>query len=96
METEILDNFTAISFLANGNEFYSKPILLMDVSWAEYECFLKEFEEKSGWRLAYDEGNLEFTPPLAEHEEPALSIDLFVRAHSDVFDLVIEQLGSTT
>ena len=96
MATEVLDNFTAVSFLANGNGFYSKPILLMDVSWAEYECFLQEFAEKSGWRLAYDEGKLEIMPPLQEHETPSRGVHDFVRAYCEHFDLTMESAGSTT
>ncbi len=96
MEPEVLDNFTAISFLANGNGFYSKPVLLMDVSWEEYETFLKEFQEKAGWRLAYDEGNLEFMPPLQEHETPSRGVHNFVLAYCEHFDLTLESAGSTT
>lgn len=96
METEILNNFTAISFLAENNGFCSKPILLKNVSWKEYEGFLVEFQEKAGWRLAYNEGDLEFMPPLAEHEEPSRLVDRIVWAYCDFFDLTVESLGSTT
>lgn len=96
METEVLDNFTAISFLVNDNGFCAKPILLKNVSWREYECFLREFQDKAGWRLAYDTGALEFKPPLAEHEKPSRSVDRFVWSYCDFFDLTVESLDSTT
>jgi hypothetical protein len=53
-ENFVLDKFTAINFLINDS---GRRILLNDVSWKEYEMFLEDFEEKAGWRLAYDEGN---------------------------------------
>lgn len=97
METATtLDNFAAIEFLANGKGFYDKVILLSGVSWRQYEQFLNDFEEKAGWHLAYDDGNLEIMPPLAEHETPSRTIDLIVYVYSTHFDLTIEALGSTT
>lgn len=92
----VLDNFTAIEFLADSNGFYHKPILLMNVSWADYERFLDDFEEKAGWRLAYNEGNLEIMPPLMEHETPSRVIDKFVWVYCEHFDLTVESAGSTT
>ena len=62
-ENFVLDNFTAIDFLANG-----RTVLLNDVSWNEYEDFLRDFEKRAGWRLAYDGGKLEIMPPTYEHE----------------------------
>ena len=94
--TTTLDNFAAIEFLANGKGFYDKVILLSGVSWNQYEQFLNDFEEKAGWHLAYDDGNLEIMPPLAEHETPSRTIDLIVYVYSTHFDLTIESLGSTT
>lgn len=91
-----LDNFTAIEFLAHSNGFFHKPILLMNVSWTDYEHFLDDFEEKAGWRLAYSEGNLEIMPPLMEHETPSRVIDKFVWAYCEHFDLTVESAGSTT
>ena len=96
MEVAVLDNFAAVDFLANGSGVYHKVITLSDVSWKQYEEFLKDFEEKAGWRLAYDEGNLEIMPPLAEHEKPSRSVDRFVWTYCDFFDLTVESLGSTT
>ena len=53
-ENFVLDNFTAVDFLAGSG----RTILLNDISWNEYEMFLKDFEERAGWRLAYDGGRL--------------------------------------
>lgn len=96
MEVEVLDNFTAISFLANGSGVYTKPILLKRITWREYECFLKEFEEKAGWKLAYDNGDLEIMPPLPEHEQPKDNFYYFVYEYCRHFDLPLETRGSMT
>lgn len=91
-ENFVLDNFTAIDFLAGDG----KTVLLNDVSWNEYENFLQEFEERAGWRLAYDGGKLEIMPPTPEHEEYSFSFQLFVVAYCDMFDLDFEGRGSAT
>lgn len=91
-ENFVLNNFTAVDFLTSEG----RTILLNDISWAEYEMFLKDFEERAGWRLAYDGGKLEIMPPLMEHETPALSVDMIVRAYCEHFDLTLESAGSTT
>ncbi|MDQ3181159.1 MAG: Uma2 family endonuclease, partial [Acidobacteriota bacterium] len=91
VENFVLDNFTAVDFLANG-----RTILLNDISWAEYEMFLKDFEERSGWRLAYDGGKLEIMPPTLEHEYYSFSFHDFVRAYCDELDLELIGARSTT
>jgi Uma2 family endonuclease len=92
-ENFVLDNFTAVNFLAGSG---GRTILLNDISWNEYEMFLKDFEERAGWRLAYDRGRLEIMPPTPEHEEYSFSFQLFVVAYCDAFDLDFEGRGSTT
>ena len=91
-ENFVLDNFTAIDFLAREG----RTILLNDVSWNEYEMFLQDFEKQTGWRLAYDGGRLEIMPPTPEHEEYSFSFQLFVVAYCDAFELDFEGRGSTT
>ena len=83
----VLDKFTTINFLTNEN---GRRILLNDVSWKEYEMFLEDFEEKAGWRLAYNEGKLEIMPPTPEHESYSFSIHDFVRAYIQKFGLNLE------
>ncbi len=90
-ENFVLDNFTAIDFLADG-----RTILLNDISWNEYEVFLQDFEERAGWRLAYDGGKLEIMPPTPEHEEYSFSFHDFVRAFCEEFDIDLEGRRSTT
>lgn len=92
-ENIVLNKFTAVDFLAGES---GRAILLNDVSWNEYEMFLEDFEERAGWRLAYDGGKLEIMPPLMMHEDPSVSTDNFVRAYCDHFDLNLQSAGSTT
>lgn len=92
-ENAVLNNFTAVDFLTGEGD---RRILLDGVSWNEYEMFLEDFEERAGWRLAYDGGKLEIMPPLMEHERPAVTIDKLVWAYCDFFDLTVEGAGSTT
>lgn len=88
----VLDNFTAVDFLANEG----RTILLNDISWNEYEMFLKDFEERAGWRLAYDGGKLEIMPPTLEHDYYSFSFHNFVLAYCEQFDITLEGAGSTT
>ncbi len=92
-ENIVLNKFTAVDFLTNGS---GRTILLNDISWQEYEMFLEDFEEKAGWRLAYDTGKLEIMPPTYEHEYFSLSFHDIVRAYCDVFEINLISAGSTT
>ena len=92
-ENFVLDKFTAVDFLAGES---GRTILLNDISWNEYEMFLEDFEERAGWRLAYDGGKLEIMPPTPEHEEYSYNFHNFVVAYCDYFDINLEGRGSTT
>ena len=92
-ENFVLDKFTATDFLT-GNS--GRRILLNDVSWVEYERFLEDFEQRPGWRLAYDGGKLEIMPPTPEHEEYSFSFHDFIRAFCDEFDINLEGRRSAT
>jgi Uma2 family endonuclease len=89
----VLDKFTAVDFLLGDT---SRRILLNDVSWAEYERFLEDFEARPGWRLAFDGGKLEIMPSTPEHEEYSFSFHDFVRAYCDRFDINLEGRRSAT
>lgn len=91
-ENFVLDNFTAIDFLAGDG----KTVLLNNISWDEYENFLQDFEERAGWRLAYNGGKLEIMPPTPEHEEYIFSFHNFVLAYCEEFDINLEGRRSAT
>lgn len=92
-ENFVLDKFTAVDFLTNDS---GRRILLNDISWAEYERFLEDFEQRPGWRLAYHGGKLEIMPPTPEHKEYSFSFHDFVRAICDRFDINLEGRRSAT
>lgn len=92
-ENFVLNKATAAEFLINGS---GGRILLNDVSWKEYEMFLEDFEEKKGWRIAYDGGQLEIMPPTPEHEGFSFDFQIFVVAYCDIFGIDFEGRGSTT
>ena len=92
-ENFVLDKFAAAEFLTDGS---GRRILLNDISWTEYERFLEDFEERPGWRLAFDGGKLEIMPPTPEHERFSITFNNFVRLYCLFFDLDLEGLGSTT
>lgn len=92
-ENFVLDKFTAINFLTNNT---GRRILLNDVSWKEYEMFLEDFEEKAGWRLAYDTGKLEIMPPTYDHEYSSVSVHDFIRFYCFEFEIDMISAGSTT
>ncbi len=92
-ENFVLDKFTAADFLAGDS---GRRILLNDISWAEYELFLEDFEQRPGWRLAYNGGKLEIMPPTMEHEYISVSFHNFVLAYCEKFDLEMVSSGSTT
>ncbi len=92
-ENFVLDKFTAIDLLTREN---GGRVLITDVSWNEYERFLDDFEERAGWRLAYDGGKLEIMPPTPEHEEYGFSFHNFVLAYCDKFEIELEGRKSAT
>ena len=92
-ENFVLDKFTAADFLAGDS---GRRILLNDISWAEYERFLEDFEQRPGWRLAYNEGKLEIMPPTINHERYSVTFNDFVRDYCMFFDIEMESGGSTT
>jgi hypothetical protein len=70
--------------------------LLNDISWAEYEHFLEDFEQRPGWRLAYNGGKLEILPPTIDYERYSVTFNDFVRDYCMFFDIEMESGGSTT
>lgn len=92
-ENFVFDKFTAAELLAGDG---GRRILLSDISWSDYENFLEDFEERPGWRLAFDEGRLEIMPPTIEHERYSVTFNDFIRLYCLHFDIDLESTGSTT
>lgn len=63
-----------------------RSVVLFNVSWEEYEKFLKAFGDRGSPRLTYDRGTLEIMSPGPEHEEAHLVL-------ANVVSVVAEELG---
>jgi len=74
----------------------SQSVILHNVSWRTYECLLKDFENSSAPRFAYDRGTLEIMSPLPEHEERNRNIAMIVEIVAEERGLSIRNFGSTT
>lgn len=71
-------------------------VILHDVSWETYESLLKDFENKSSPRLAFDRGVLEIMSPYSEHEICNRTLASIVEIVLEEFDIDFEHTGSTT
>jgi Uma2 family endonuclease len=71
-------------------------VLLRDVTWQEFETILDELGEHRAARIAYDQGVLEITAPLPEHEDDKEIISDLVKALLEELDIEFRSLGSTT
>jgi Uma2 family endonuclease len=74
----------------------SRPVLLTNISWTTYESILKDWEEKAGYHLTYDQGLLEIMPPLDPHEGNKTLIGRFVETITEELEIEIRSLGSRT
>jgi Uma2 family endonuclease len=71
-------------------------VLLRDVTWEEFETILEELGEHRAARIAYNQGILEITKPLLEHEYDKEIISDLVKALLEELDIEFRCLGSTT
>lgn len=69
---------------------------LHDVSWEEFERILVDLGDHRATRLAYDQGLLEITMPLPEHEDAKEIIGYLIKALLEELDIDFRSLGSTT
>lgn len=73
-----------------------KRVTLRNLNWQEYQTIRSIVEERSNARLTYDNGTLELTMPLEEHETAAEHIALFIRLLVIEMGLKLKSMGSTT
>lgn len=71
-------------------------VLLHDVSWQEFEVILEDLGDHRGTRLAYDNGVLDITIPLPEHESNKEIVSDLLKALLEELDIEFLTLGSTT
>jgi Uma2 family endonuclease len=85
------DYLAAIEHLPAG-----AVLCIDDVPWEEYENLLADLGESYSVRIFYDRGRMEIMAPGSAHERPKSIINRLITALSDVLDIDVESLGSTT
>lgn len=73
-----------------------KRVVLSGLSWEAYTQFLDALPPSRGSKLTYDNGLLEITMPLEDHEFAGRLIERFILTLVEVFGLRIKTMGSTT
>ena len=71
-------------------------VVFHNISWSAYEQILSALGESRSSRLTYDQGTLEITRPLEEHESTVRLIELFIRILVVELGLKIKTMGSST
>jgi Uma2 family endonuclease len=71
-------------------------VIIRNVSWKTYERLLKDLENSSSPRLAYDQGVLEIMSPHSEHEEVNRTLASIVEIILEELELDFRNAGSTT
>jgi Uma2 family endonuclease len=71
-------------------------IIISNVSWETYESLLKDLENQSSPRLAYDQGVLEIMSPHLEHDSAKEILADIVKMTLEELDVDFLAAGSTT
>jgi Uma2 family endonuclease len=71
-------------------------VRLSGVDWRTYSHLLRIFDERPGWRLTYDRGELEIMSPSVEHENDDRFLARMVMALTEELDMPIKEGGSVT
>lgn len=70
-------------------------VVFRDLSWETYLAILEMLPQTQGDRLTYDDGMLEITVPLEDHEFYRSLIEYFIRGLVELMELPIKAMGST-
>ncbi len=71
-------------------------LVVLGVTWGEYERLLAGLADRSGVRVTFDQGRLQAVSPLRAHEHYAQVMADMALLAAETLDLPFEQLGSTT
>ncbi len=71
-------------------------VVLRGLSWDAYLQILEALPQSRGSRLTYDDGVLEITVPLEDHEFFRCLIECFIRTLIEVMGMRLKTMGSTT
>lgn len=69
---------------------------LSNVDWKTYTRLLRVFEERPGYRLTYDQGELEIMSPSRRHDHPGRFFGFLIMILTDELGLPMCPGGSTT
>jgi Uma2 family endonuclease len=71
-------------------------VVFRGITWTGYLQILAALPSNSGSRLTYDDGLLEITMPLEDHEFCGRLIERFIITLVELLDLDVKTMGSTT
>lgn len=71
-------------------------VVLHGISWESYLQILNALPQSRNSRLTYDDGVLEITMPLEDHEFSGRLIECFIRTIVEMLGMRIKTMGSTT
>ncbi len=94
-----LQNFMVIAAPEPKSELRpvgEQRVLLRGVSWQGYLQILDALPQSRGSRLTYDDGVLEITVPLEDHEFSGRLMERFILTLVELMGLRIKTMGSTT
>jgi Uma2 family endonuclease len=92
----MINTATKVSQISPETTPAEQRVLFCDLSWSSYEQILVALGERRSSRLTYDQGVLEITMPLEEHEYAVRLIELFIHILVEELNLEIKTMGSTT
>jgi Uma2 family endonuclease len=71
-------------------------VVIRGLSWDAYLKILSALPQSRGSRLTYDDGVLEITMPLEDHEFSGRLIECFIRILIELMEMRMKTMGSTT
>ncbi|MCL1468520.1 Uma2 family endonuclease [Argonema galeatum] len=71
-------------------------VVIRGISWEAYLQILNALPQSRGSRLTYDDGVLEITMPLEDHEFYGRLIECFIRTLVELLGMRMKTMGSTT
>lgn len=77
-------------------QFGEQRVVIRGLSWDAYLQVLHALPQSRNCRLTYDEGLLEITMPLEEHEFSSRLIECFIRTLVELMGMRMKTMGSTT
>jgi Uma2 family endonuclease len=87
---------TSISKALSAPQSGEKRVTLRGITWQGYQDIRRALPQTRASRLTYDDGMLEITMPLEDHEQDSELIGLFIRILVVEMGLKLKSMRSTT